>query len=38
MLKFKISTTYPKKALVNMGDTLAGLGLENNDMLAVEKI
>jgi len=38
MTKFRIFTTYPKKLLINLGDPLGALGLEDQDTLATEKI
>lgn len=34
---YTISTSYPKKNLVGMGDTLGALGIEDQDTLIVEK-
>jgi len=37
-VKFRISTSYPKKHLINLGDTLGALGIEDQDTLVTEKL
>jgi len=37
-VKFRISTSYPKKHLINFGDTLGALGIEDQDTLVTEKL
>jgi hypothetical protein len=36
--KFRLATSYPKKYLLNVGESLASAGIEDHDMLIAEKM